>query len=80
MAFSLWHNQTEELPGSSLEKLSFVDGQPKIYTEKDPLSEDAKPVPAGGSYKKVNWLKAGQWLSVACSGLLWLPVGLCMNC
>lgn len=48
------------LPASSQEKFAFQDGNPKLYTELDPMDEDEKPLaPSGKLFKKVNWLKAG---------------------
>jgi granule-bound starch synthase len=57
----MWEDTFKELglPSSSLEKFAFTDGAPKVYSEVDPLEEDATPVKAAGTFKKVNWLKAG---------------------
>lgn len=57
----MWEDAFGEmkLPTSALEKFKFVDGVPKVYTEKSPLDESETAPKAGGSYKKINWLKAG---------------------
>ncbi len=43
----MWEDTSKELglPASSLAKFAFQDGAAKIYTEEDPLEEDAKPLP-----------------------------------
>lgn len=48
------------LPESSMDKLSFTDGYSKVFTEHDPLDDDDGASAARmGSFKKLNWLKAG---------------------
>jgi len=47
------------LPKGALDKLGFKDGNPTVYTEKDPLDDDAKPKTNVGPFNKLNWMKAG---------------------
>ncbi|KAJ9528241.1 hypothetical protein QJQ45_014218, partial [Haematococcus lacustris] len=57
----MWADTFDDLglPASSRAKLDFQDGNPKVYTEKDPLDETTALPPRGGVFKKVNWLKGG---------------------
>jgi hypothetical protein len=45
------------LPKSAMDKLGFKDGNPVVYTEKDPLNDDDKPKAQAGSFDKLNWMK-----------------------
>jgi granule-bound starch synthase len=49
------------LPPASLDKLGFKDGYSKVFNEKTPLDDDAKPSESmqGGPHDKLNWMKAG---------------------
>jgi len=49
------------LPDSALAKFDFEDGYGRIFSEVDPLDDDRKSKEAivGGSFAKVNWMKAG---------------------
>jgi granule-bound starch synthase len=49
------------LPPASLEKLGFKDGYNKVFNEKTPLDDDAKPQDsmAKSLQDKLNWMKAG---------------------
>ncbi|GAX78592.1 hypothetical protein CEUSTIGMA_g6031.t1 [Chlamydomonas eustigma] len=57
----MWPETFKEmgLPTSSLSKFAFQDGVPKVYTEEDPMEEDEAPLPKGGMFDKINWMKAG---------------------
>eukprot|EP00879_Flechtneria_rotunda_P005623 GHRR01005919.1.p1 GENE.GHRR01005919.1~~GHRR01005919.1.p1 ORF type:complete len:346 (+),score=92.63 GHRR01005919.1:2153-3190(+) len=48
------------LPQKALDRLGFIDGYSKVFDEKSPLDDDAKPTDImGGPFDKLNWMKAG---------------------
>jgi granule-bound starch synthase len=55
-----WPTEMSELglPESVADDFFFEDGYDKIFSEKDPASEEPE-TPTGKVYKKINWLQAG---------------------
>jgi hypothetical protein len=48
------------MPESSLDDFTFIDGFSKVYDEKNPLKEDYDSTKdLKGRHKKVNWMRAG---------------------
>lgn len=57
-----WPESFKEMhmPQNAMNKLGFMDGYKKVFNEKTPLDDDAKPSEMfGGPFNKLNWMKAG---------------------
>lgn len=66
----MWQDNFKEmgLPASSMAKFEFTDGQPKVYSEKEPLKEDSAPVVAAGQVGKGTALVKGLGAASECRG------------
>ena len=56
-----WREQAAELglPEASLQRFTFADGYPKIFSELEPAEETYSPPPMGTQFEKLNWMQAG---------------------